>query len=327
MTMYGVGVDLGATYVRTALADPEGVIIDKLVERTPKQGDNMAIPRLIASMIKKLLDKTGVKTDELRGIGIGSIGPLNIETGVLINPPNIPFKNVPLTEPLHREFHVPVFLLNDCTAAVVGEKHFGAGKDVENLVYVTISTGIGGGAYVDGHLLLGKEGNAVEIGHTVVDAEGKLICGCGKPGHWEAYSSGTGIPKLARLVFEENREKYAESMLIKRFGSSLRGLTSKDVYNAAKEGDEFASRVVERANFYNSIGMANIIQAYDPEIITIGGSVALNNVELVINPLHSLVERFAINSIPKIIPTPLGGDVVLYGAVALSLGLEPIKYI
>lgn len=315
------GVDIGATYTRVVIADEKGRILDRVKFETPRS-DRMALPSSIARAIRELLRKVGASEKALKGIGVGSIGPLDVKRGVIVRAANLPLENVPIVEPLESEFGVSTYLVNDCVAAVVGEKHMGAGRDHDNLVYITISTGIGGGVYVDGRVLLGKDGNAHEIGHMVVDAEGKLVCGCGKRGHWEAYSSGSGIPKLARLLAQEKPELFKRSVLASRI--DLTKLTSKDVYEAAKAGDAFAQAVVEEAARYNAMGVANVVNVYDPSLITVGGSVALNNVELVVNPLKRMVHEYAINRIPEITITPLGEDVGLYGAVALALGLEQL---
>jgi glucokinase len=200
---------------------------------------------------------------------------------------------------------------------VLGEKEFGLGKGLSNLVYITLSTGIGGGAIVDGKLLIGKDGNAVEIGHMVIDKEGKLLCGCGKPGHWEAYCSGANIPRFVRLWFKSHEVE--KSKLFELGGTNLSKLTSKLLFEAAKLGDEVAIQVVEEIGRLNAMGFANLINAYDPELITVGGAVALNNPELVLRPIKKYVKDFAVNRVPKIALTPLGEDVTLYGLLAVVL--------
>lgn len=315
------GVDIGATYTRVVIADEKGRILERTKFETPRSSRE-AVPASIARAIRELLKRVGGSERDLKGIGVGSIGPLDVKRGVIVRAANLPLENVPIVEPLESEFGVNAYLVNDCVAAVIGEKHMGAGREHNNLVYITISTGIGGGVYVDGRVLLGKDGNAHEIGHMVIDAEGKLVCGCGKRGHWEAYSSGSGIPKLAKLLAEEKPELFKRSMLASK-GDPLK-LTSKDVYDAAKAGDAFAKVVVEEAAKYNAMGVANVINVYDPSLITVGGSVALNNVELVVEPLKRMVHQYVVNRVPEIIVTPLGEDVGLYGAVALALGLEQL---
>ncbi|MHA1582962.1 MAG: ROK family protein [Candidatus Baldrarchaeia archaeon] len=170
--MFVVGVDLGATWVRVALSNENGNILRKLSEKTYKGENGEKISEQILNMIFKLIEKTGVTS--ISAVGIGSIGPLDIKRGVIVKPANLPFENVPLVEPISSKLNVPVYLVNDCTAAVIGEHKFGAGKDLDNLVYVTLSTGIGGGVYVDGRLLLGKDSNAIEISHTVINFEDRL---------------------------------------------------------------------------------------------------------------------------------------------------------
>ncbi|MBS7648356.1 ROK family protein, partial [Candidatus Bathyarchaeota archaeon] len=243
-----------------------------------------------------------------------------------MKPANLPFDFVPLVKPLEEEFNLPTYLLNDCVAAVMGEKYFGLGRDHNNLVYVTISTGIGGGAYVDGHLLIGKDGNAHEIGHFTIDFKGQLTCGCGRKGHWEAYCSGNGIPNYTRLVIEEEGLMKVEgSQLIddvRRNGYV--NITAKMIYDYAKASDRVAEIIVERIGILNAIGFACVVDAYDPSLITVGGSVTLNNPDLVINPVKRHINKHARNRIPEITLTPLGEDAVLYGALA-SVFYQKIK--
>jgi len=319
-----VGVDLGATWVRVALSDENGNILGKLSEKTYKGENGEKISEQILNMIFKLIEKTGVTS--ISAIGIGSIGPLDMRKGVIVKPANLPFENVPLVEPISSKLNVPVYLVNDCTAAVIGEHRFGAGKGVNNLVYVTLSTGIGGGAYVDGHLLLGKDGNAVEIGHMVIDFKGRLKCGCGKRGHWEAYCSGANIPNFAKLMLNEmDKRKIEESLLFKLVRGDLSGLTTEVIFRAANEGDEISLRIVREIGRLNAIGFANIVNVYDPSLITVGGSIALNNPKLVLEPIRKSLGNYTVNKVPKIVLTPLGSDIVLYGAVALALNPSQIQ--
>lgn len=321
---YALGVDIGATYTRVVLADSDANFLGRIKFETPRVHDSYAIARSIIENSRELLRKQGISERELVGVGVGSIGPLDMKRGILIKPANLPVENIFIVDPIKSEFGVPTYLVNDCVAAVVGEKYFGLGRGCDDLVYVTISTGIGGGVYVNGNLLLGKDGNAHEIGHMVVDEEGKIVCGCGKRGHWEAYSSGSGIPKLARLIAAKEPSLYENSTLYGLSAGDPLSLSSKHVYDAAKSGDTFALKVVEEAGRYNAIGIANVVNVYDPSLITMGGSVTLNNAELVLEPIIRMAPNYAINRMPRIEITPLGDDVGLYGAVALAFGFEKI---
>ena len=312
-----IGVDLGGTNVRIALGDEEGRILAKISERTEKTKGPEGISEQIARIIR-CLEERAAKTRKITGIGIGSAGPLDLKRGGLMKPTNIPYDFIPLVEPLEEMFHLPTYLLNDCSTAVMGERFFGAGKEHENLAYITISTGIGGGIYVDGHLLIGKDGNATEIGHFTIDYEGRLICGCGKRGHWEAYCSGNGIPNYVRLLLsQERQEGIKDSLLMRRIGVDLKSLTAKVLYDCAKAGDPLSIELTDKIGILNSIGFACVTDAYDPSLITVGGSIALRNENLVIDPIRRGVKEHARNRVPEIRITPLGDDVVLYGALAM----------
>jgi glucokinase len=315
-----LGVDLGATNVRIALADINGKILLKKAERTVG-GTGLNVVKQIIEMCDNALKSLRITEKEVKAIGIGSIGPLDLKKGIIINPPNLRVGIIPIVEDLRKHFKTQVRLLNDCVAAVLGEKKFGAGRDLENIVYVTISTGIGCGVVVDGHLLLGKDGNAHEAGHTVVDKDGILECGCGKRGHWEAYCSGRGIANYARLLLEKMYVEFSNnSLLVKYCEADLSKITSELFFKAVKDNDELAISILDKINILNAIGFANIIDMYDPELITVGGSVVLYNSEHILKPVREQVSQYAMNRLPEIKVTPLGEDIVLYGAIAAAIG-------
>ncbi|MDH5439439.1 MAG: ROK family protein [Candidatus Bathyarchaeota archaeon] len=306
-------VDLGGTNVRVGLGDDQGRILAKLTEETEKKKGPEGISEQIVRMIHSIQPEAG----EIQGIGIGSTGPLDPDKGGLMKPAKIPYDFVPLVEPLTDEFDLPIYLLNDCTSAVVGEKFFGAGKNHENLAYVTISTGIGGGVYVDGHLLMGKDRNAAEIGHFTIDHEGALPCGCGKRGHWQAYCSGKGIPNYVKLLLKEKKREDLQGCVVSDAIGGDRGeITAKTLFDAAKAGDPISKDLVGKIGVLNAIGFACVVDAYDPSLITVGGAITSNNTGLVIDPITRHVQEHTRNRVPEIIITPLGEDIVLYGALA-----------
>jgi glucokinase len=315
---YYIGVDVGATWIRIAIAMRNGSIIEKIVKRTPREGDRYTIANLIIEIIKTSLSNY---LENVKAIGIGTAGPMDLATGVVTNAPNIPIRTFELARPIQEALAKPVIMANDCVTAVWGEKVFGLGKGYENVVYITISTGIGGGMIVNNLLLLGKMGNAHEIGHIVVDVSGKMRCGCGGYGHWEAYASGANIPKFASLLLREwslsDEEK--ESRIYKAYKESL--LSSELIYSAAKEGDRLALRIIDEVNKYNLAGFENIVNLYDPEVITVGGSVALKNKELVIDRIREGLKGSlgVVTPLPKIEPTAFEDDIVLIGAIALAV--------
>lgn len=313
-----VGVDLGATRVRVALGSNMGILAS-LSELTNRLNGPEEIIKQITRMTRTLLSRQA-NTAFPEAIGVASIGPLDLRRGCVVESPNMPIKRIPLTDPLSEQFGVPVFLVNDCNAAVLGEHVYGEGKGFENLVYVTISTGIGGGAIVDGHLLIGKDGNAVEIGHMTVDPAGVMKCGCGCLGHWEAYCSGESIPKYAQwLLSTRQPEGVTSSLLLRPVRGDREKIDTRKVLEAADRGDQIALWIVEKMGALNSIGFANLVNVFDPELITVGGSVVLNHSKLILTAILQNIRNHTINRVPDIKVTALGDDVVLFGAIAFAL--------
>ncbi len=314
--MKALAVDLGATNIRIALGDKEGNILRKITEKININNGSKGIANQVIGLINSL----HVDYKEVKGVGIGSLGPLDIKRGMILIAPNLPFNNIPIRDPIEKAFKVPIHFLNDCSAAVLGEKMFGLGDGIDNLAYITISSGIGCGAYVNGTLITGKDGNAAEMGHTCIDLSGTLECGCGRKGHWEAYCSGNNIPNYVKFWIKNNdaQADFEKSKLGKLSNRNLENVNAKMVYGAAKEGDEICLKIVEKLGLLNAIGIANVIAAYDPELITIGGSVTLNNTKLVLEPIKRFIKDLSVNRIPEIKVTPLGHDIVLYGALAMN---------
>jgi len=314
-----IGIDLGGTWVRVAVSDRNGHFAAKTSEKVDKSGA-MAISGQMIRLIRFLCHEHGFDVKSLRGIGIAATGPLVQQEGVLIHPTAMPFDCVPITKPISKELGIPSCLINDAAGAALGEKKFGAAKGLDNYAYITISTGIGCGAIVNGTLLLGKDGNAHEVGHIVIDYEGRLTCGCGKRGHWEAYCSGSNIPNFIRMrLKDEPRKTVEESLLFRMVGGDLSRLRAIDLFAAARKADNISAKLVEQIGVLNAIGFANVINAYDPSLITVGGTVTLRNKAMILNPIRKHVKDYALNRIPKITVTPLGDDVGLYGAIAAAL--------
>ena len=323
MNKIAVGVDLGGTNLRIVIGNNSGKFLAKK-EQTVVTTDKYSISSQISDGIRELCSEIDSNLEEVEGVGIASTGPIDLDKGKLVNPTNLPFGEVPLNMPIQEDLKVPTRILNDCTAAVMGERVFGIGREnyVDNIVYVNIGTGIGAGAIVDGNLLLGKNGNAVEIGHMTVDIHGGLRCGCGCNGHWEAYSSGRNIPTFVRAELERmSGEDVQRSQIYERMEE--RGEVSTEfLYKSVKSGDVFAQRIVDRINKYNCVGFSNIVDFYDPSLITVGGTVALENKDLIIPPIRKGIDDMTRNEVPEIKATPLGEDVGLYGALALAFGKE-----
>jgi glucokinase len=299
-------VDIGATHLRVAVGDQKGEVICRHSEPSTHEISNVALSRQVKECLSKLLKSE--RLSGVRRIGVATTGPLDRRGGIR-DPANLPQVGyVSIARPLAEAFGSDVVLLNDCTAAALAEHEEGAGRGIRNLVYVTLSTGIGAGVFVDGHMLLGKDGNAHEVGHCVIDSDLKLQCGCGKRGHWEAYCSGRNMPKVAALVAKD-------PVVVARVAS----LTAADIFRLAKKGDRPCKEVVKRVGLLNAMGFANLVDFYDPELIVVGGSVALKNPREILGPIRRHLGEFSRNRLPRVELTELGEDIVLRGALFAAI--------
>ncbi|QQE77736.1 ROK family protein [Alicyclobacillus sp. SO9] len=297
--MYHVGVDLGGTKILTGLIDEDGRI-EKYVRRDTNayEGPNAVVARIVET-VKEVT--TGVARGHIGGIGIGSPGPLDSHTGVVLSPPNLPgWKNVPLKAIVEERTQLHTVLENDANAAAIGENYFGAGNNSTDLVYVTVSTGIGAGIIVNGSLMRGKTGSAGEIGHMIVDAHGRQ-CICGNRGCLEALSSGTSIAKIAREQFGEEHD-------------------AAEVADMAKNGDELAKRILDESFGYLGLGLVNIIHIFNPSVVVIGGGVSK-----VGKPMFDVLTQVVRNrafptsgEIVEIKPAELGGMSGMIGSAVLA---------
>ncbi len=305
-----VGVDLGATNLRAAVGTPDGEILGRYRRSTPQGPAGLAVTEAILEAVRTACADADVDPGDVTAAGVASIGPLDETEGAVVDPANLPdtIDRVPITGPIGNLVDGPVYLHNDANAGVIGER-FHADYSPDNLAYLTISSGIGAGVIVDGTVLAGWDGNAGEIGHVTVDPQGTLTCGCGRPGHWEAYCAGTNIPAFARTLHDG--EPTALPLADESFSAA-------DVFDAAGS-DPLADRVLERMAAYNAQGLAMLTHAYAPIVIYAGGAVATNNPALVVDPLRSELADRVITNVPEIELTTLGEDVVLEGALASAM--------
>ncbi|MGL4773568.1 MAG: ROK family protein [Clostridium sp.] len=261
---YVVGVDLGGTKIYTALTDLEGNIIkEKHVKTEAEKGEAIVLDKILDT-VEYVID--GVNKEEIKAIGLGSPGPLDVKAGKIVYTPNLPFKDFNIVEPIKAKFNLPTYLDNDANAATLGEFVFGAGKGTTNMVFITCSTGIGGGAIINGKIFRGSTSNALEIGHMTV-AKGGFRCGCGNVGCAEAMASGTAIMRKANEAVNTNVETS-----LKQYENP----TGKEVFEEAAKGDRVSIEILDSALSYLGITVANIANAFDPDMIVIGGGVAAN---------------------------------------------------
>lgn len=291
-----IAIDLGATNLRVALVDTKGKILKSKKTVTPK--DTNKVVQTIIQTVKKTLSKEEIR--KTKGIGISVAGPIDPKSGSLLIV-NLGMKRLKIVEPLRKKFKKVTLLSNDANAAVRGEQNFGFGKGKRNLVYITISTGIGAGIISDGKLLLGRDESAGEVGHFKIFSEFEVQCGCGAINHWQAYCSGKDIPNFYQKWAKANRSKRGYK-------------TAKDVFNASYEGEKEAKKFLEEIHKLNAQGVENTIMAFNPDVVILGGSVVNQNEKSIINGIKKYL--FTLAKPPLIKATKLGDEICLLGAAA-----------
>ena len=307
---YTVAIDLGGTRFRVAAVDHGGRIVARHSELTHAEEGRDSVLRRVLAAAERIIDRVG--TERVAGIGIGVPGPVNPWVGLVLQTPNLPgWHEVPIKAILEAQLHQPVQVGNDANLAAVGEHVYGAGQGTDDLIYLTVSTGIGGGVLAGGRLLLGAAGLAAEPGHMTMLPDGPR-CGCGNQGCLETLASGTAIAR-------EARRRLADGL-----PSALSGLTPEEVdaetvVEAAYRGDPLARDVMARAAGYLGLGIANLVHLFNPRAIILGGGVA-NAGDLLFEPVRATVQARCMPGFRdvRITQAQLGDDVGLLGAAALA---------
>jgi glucokinase len=304
------GVDIGGTKIALAVAAPDGQILEGTRFPTRVEDGPRAILERVFSEIERMCEGAGAR---LAAVGVGCGGPLDRARGLILSPPNLPgWDEFPIVSLLEERFGVKALLDNDANAAALGEHRHGAGRGLKHLVYITISTGIGGGVIVSNKLVHGVHDGAGEVGHMTVLPDGPA-CGCGGRGCLEALCSGTAIARRARERLAAGGESLLSSL---NYGE----ITAQSVALAAREGDALASKVWYDTIRHLSVGVGNIFHALAPEAVIIGGGVSTAGEQL-FAPLREQV-RARVCMLPpdkiNILQASLGGDSGVQGAVILA---------
>lgn len=310
-----IAVDIGGTSFRVALIDGRGDILARNVKPTRAlEGSQRGIQRL-KETIKATVGSESFTS--IRGIAVGSAGPIDPELGMILTPPSLPtWHYVPVKAQLEDEFQVPVWVESDADFAALGEHRFGSGRGLERLVYVTVSTGIGGGIIIGGQLLRGTKVSIAEVGHMVVDPNGP-VCNCGGRGHLEALASGTAIAHIAvgRILRGEG------SSITTMVGGDVSKVKAYEVIQAARAGDVLATEVIRDAGMNLGLAVVSLIHIFDPEAVIIGGGVS-NAGDLLLDPIRSVVAERAMPDFldrAKVVRSALGDDSGILGAVAFAM--------
>lgn len=311
--------DLGGTYLRAATVDESGTIHFRLKRNTPRAETPDEIVRALVLAVRECEKQSPASSDGIRAISLVVPGSINIDSGIIVKAPNLPcLDGFRLTAALEEELKRPAILENDANAAAIGEMWQGAGRGRRTIVCVTLGTGVGGGIILDGKLWRGVNHSAAEIGHMCVDPFGGVACLCGSRGCLEVYASATAIVRMAR----EARPRYPESVL-----HTGENLTSEEIYRAGTAGDELALEVFRRMGVYLGIGLANLINILNPEMIVIGGGV-VNGWDLFAKYMnHEVAERaFPLPAAEvRIVPAECGDDAGLLGAARLAFNANELS--
>lgn len=307
-----IAVDIGGTRMRAACYRPGSHTPVRLERISTRAAGEKPLERL-----KMLVASVWPSDEPVLSIGVAAPGPLDPFTGEVLEAPNIPgWVNLPLRRELEERFETPVVLGNDANLAALGEWRFGAGQGHLNLVYLTISTGIGGGVICDGHLLIGQRGLAAELGHITVDTDGPM-CGCGQRGHLEAVAAGPAISAWVQSQIEQG----AQSVLTGRAP-----LTAEQVAAAAREGDSLSQAAFRRAGNFIGHAVADYLHIFNPSIVIFGGGVSQSG-DLLLDPVRKAIPERVLSTHYldnlQIVTAQLGDQAGLMGALALARELRP----
>ena len=300
-------VDLGGTNIKAALFSVDGELLVKNSWPTEAEKGYQYVLENIGSIIQQLSAKGQVFLDDIKGVGIGVPALMSERGRHLVMAPNLRWSNKELIKDLQALLAKPVYAHNDANLAALGEWWQGSGKGMENILMVTIGTGIGSGLILEGKLYTGASGMGAEIGHMVVDLSETNSCSCGRRGCLETYTAAPAVVGEAlRLMAEGERSNFL----------STRGITAKDVYQAANSKDPLAEKVVNRAALYLGTALANVLNLLDLDAVIIGGGVS-NAGDTLLNPLKEVIKEevlFFDRRPTKIIRSLLGNDAGMYGA-------------
>jgi len=306
--------DLGGSKILSVVAQGDGRRLGEDRRPTSAEDGPEAVLERIVGSLEEALAKAGLQQGDLAAVGICSPGPCDIDAGVLSSAPNLPgWRDVPICRYLGERLGVPARLENDANAAALGEHVYGAGRGRRQLLYMTVSTGIGGGLIIDGRLYRGATGVAGELGHMTIEPDGPL-CGCGNRGCLEALASGTAIAARGEELVAQGG-----SALLARLAQEEGELTAETVSRAADQGDIACQGIIRRAGYYLGVGLASYVNIFNPEVIIIGGGLAKAG-ELLLGPARAEMAARAMPEALKAVqlkPAELGDYAGVMGMVAL----------
>lgn len=312
---YVLGIDIGGTKIALGLVDRSGQQV--IGDRIPTEAEAppaVTVQRML-DRAEELMEQAQIDKEALAAVGIAFAGPLDAAEGRITTPPNLPtWHNFPLVDVVRTALGKPTYLENDANAAAWGEAKYGAGVGVANMVYLTVSTGVGGGAVLDGRLYRGETGAACELGHIKVVYNGRE-CGCGGRGCLEAYASGTALAKRAQEAVAAG-----EPSSLAELAGSVEQIRAETVVQAMDAGDELASRLWNETMEYLSAGVGSLVNTFNPRLVVVGGGLTKAG-EKLFEPLREGVRHTAMGplaEVVEVVPAKLGDAVGVIGAAAVA---------
>ena len=320
--MYYIGVDLGGTNIAVGIVDENDKIVKKgKVPTAPERGADAIIADM-AALSKSLISEAGLTLADVAWAGVATPGTADSERGVVVYANNIPFLNYPLAANLSSLLDgIPVYIENDANAAALGEAYAGAAKGCNDALMITLGTGVGGGIIIDRKIYAGFNSNGAELGHTVIVAGGRP-CSCGRRGCWEAYSSATGLVNITKDRIEDARRAGRKTVMEDMIEGDISKVSARTAFTAMKQGDEVASEVVDEYISYLACGLGNIINIFQPEVLSIGGGVCGEG-DYLLKPLKEKLyfkETYTREGTPqtRIEIAEIGNDAGIIGAAVLG---------
>ncbi len=267
--MYNIGIDLGGTGIKAGIVDEQGKILHKLSCPTGVERGHEAVIHDMAQLTLRTIEESGVTLDQIESIGIGIPGIFDVRRNIVPFCTNLFWHEVPLVQLMQKEIDKPVFVGNDASVAGLGETFAGNLQGVKDSVFVTLGTGVGGGVVLSGKLFTGYNSVGTEIGHMIIQADG-IPCTCGNLGCWECYASATALIRMGR----EAMGLHPEGAIAKAADGDMDNVTGKLVIDCARAGDPVAAQVFDKYVYYLCVGLVNVINTYDPEVIVLGGGIS-----------------------------------------------------
>lgn len=319
--MYNIGIDLGGTNIAAAIVAEDGTIIRKGSTPTMNERQQEAIIKDMAMLAIKLVEEeAGISMDDIHSIGVGSPGTPDPVNGMIVYANNLNFHNTPIRDEMQKYINKPIFVGNDANVAALGEYECGSGSSYNDLVAITLGTGVGSGVIINGTIIDGSFYGGAELGHVSINFDG-IVCTCGRKGCWEQYSSASALIRDAKEAAKNNPESKLNALV----HGDLTKMNAKIPFDAAQAGDKTAQEVISQYIKHLAVGLVNVINIFQPEVIVLGGGVSAQGDNL-IQPLHKEI----INEIyggekafkTKIQVAELGNDAGIIGAAMLYKAYE-----